>query len=146
MEQLKEFEKKYIKKRPKFNVGDTVKVYVKIVEGKKERIQAFIGTVIAKKGGGGISETFSVYKNAYGSAIERTFLLHSPSVDKIEVLRRGDVRKSKLYYIRGESGKKAKVKEKILKEAKTKKEKVLKEVRPEKPEKKVEEKSLEKKE
>ncbi|KPK33165.1 MAG: hypothetical protein AMS24_01980 [Chlamydiae bacterium SM23_39] len=105
-------ESKYLKKRERFNVGDTVKVYVKIFEGKKERIQSFLGIVIAKKGKG-ISETFTVYRNAYGSSMERVFLLNSPQITKIEVQKLGKVKKAKLYHLRGEKGKKAKIKEKL---------------------------------
>lgn len=97
---------------PDFHVGDTVKVHIRIIEGEKERIQVFTGTVIARKGSG-FSETFSVYRIAYGTNMERVFVLHSPRIAKIEVIRRGKVRQAKLYYIRGVSGKKAKVKEKI---------------------------------
>lgn len=94
---------------PDFRIGDTVKVHVRIIEGSKERIQVFQGTVIARQGTG-ISETFSVHRVAYGEGMERTFLLHSPRVAKIEVVRRGQVRRAKLYYLRGKKGKKAKVK------------------------------------
>lgn len=100
------------KKKPSFKVGDTVKVSTKIIEGEKERIQAFTGVVIARKGIGS-SETFTVYRNAYGSSMERVFLLNSPRVADVEVVREGDVCKSKLYFIRGQSGKKAKIKEKM---------------------------------
>jgi len=95
-----------------FNVGDTVKVHVRIIEGEKERIQVFTGTVIARKGKG-ISETISIYRVAYGSGMERIFLLHSPRIAKIEVVRSGKVRRAKLYYLRGAFGKASKVKEKI---------------------------------
>ena len=87
---------------PVVNVGDTVKVHVKIVEGDKSRIQVFEGTVIAKKHGG-ISETFTVRRVAHGCGIERVFPVHSPSVDKVEVVRRGKVRRAKLYYLRKEN-------------------------------------------
>ena len=100
------------KEMPVINVGDTVKVHVKIVEGDKSRIQAFEGTVIAKKHGG-ISETFTVRRVAHGCGIERVFPVHSPSVDKVEVVRRGKVRRAKLYYLRDRVGKAAKVKENI---------------------------------
>lgn len=100
------------KKRPDFKVGDTIVVSTKIIEGEKERIQLFTGVVIAKKGVGN-SATFTVYRNAYGSSMERVFLLNSPRVSDIEVVRVGDVCKSKLYHIRGETGKKAKIREKI---------------------------------
>lgn len=97
---------------PVVNVGDTVKVSVKIKEGDKYRIQVFEGTVIAKKHGG-INETFTVRRVAHGCGIERVFPVHSPIVDKVEVVRTGKVRRSKLYYIRKRVGKAAKVKEQI---------------------------------
>ena len=97
---------------PQFNVGDTVKVHVRIQEGEKSRIQIFEGTVIAKKHGG-ISETFTVRRVAHGCGIERVFPVHSPAVDKVEVIRHGKVRRAKLYYLRDRVGKAAKVKEQI---------------------------------
>ncbi len=97
---------------PKFEVGDTVVVHNKIVEGTRERIQLFEGTVIAKRNGG-ISETFTVRRIAYGVGVEKTFPLHSPKVAKVEVIRRGKVRRAKLYYVRDRVGKAAKVKEQI---------------------------------
>ena len=97
---------------PAFSVGDTVKVHVRIKEGDKSRIQVFEGTVIAKQHGG-ISETFTVRRVAYGCGMERVFPLHSPVVDKVEVIRRGKVRRAKLYYLRDRVGKAAKVKEDI---------------------------------
>ncbi len=100
------------KEAPAVNVGDTVKVHVKIKEGDKYRIQIFEGTVIAKKHGG-INETFTVRRVAHGCGIERVFPVHSPVVDKVEVVRGGKVRRGKLYYIRGRVGKAAKVKEQI---------------------------------
>ena len=100
------------KEMPEINIGDTVKVHVKIVEGDKSRIQVFEGTVIAKKHGG-ISETFTVRRVAHGCGIERVFPVHSPSVDKVEVVRHGKVRRAKLYYLRDRVGKAAKVKENI---------------------------------
>ena len=100
------------KEAPAVNVGDTVKVHVKIKEGDKYRIQIFEGTVIAKKHGG-INETFTVRRVAHGCGIERVFPVHSPGVDKVEVVRGGKVRRGKLYYIRGRVGKAAKVKEQI---------------------------------
>jgi large subunit ribosomal protein L19 len=96
---------------PEFNVGDTVKVFVKVVEGNRERLQAFEGTVIQRKNGG-ISETFTVRRVSYGTGVERTFPLHSPRIDHIEVVRRGKVRRAKLFYLRDRVGKAAKVKEK----------------------------------
>ncbi len=97
---------------PEFNVGDTVKVHVQIKEGEKSRIQVFEGTVIAKKHGG-ISETFTVRRVSHGCGIERVFPIHSPAVDKVEVIRHGKVRRAKLYYLRDRVGKAAKVKEQI---------------------------------
>lgn len=95
---------------PAFNVGDTVKVMVKVIEGDKERLQAFEGVVIARKHGG-ISETFTVRRLSFGVGVEKTFPIHSPKVAKIDVVRRGKVRRAKLYYLRERTGKAAKVKE-----------------------------------
>ncbi|MGE5380236.1 MAG: 50S ribosomal protein L19 [Methylocystaceae bacterium] len=95
---------------PAFRPGDTVKVHVKVVEGNRERIQIFEGTVIRRRGGG-LSETFTVRKIAYGVGVERTFPLHSPRIAKVEITRHGKVRRSRLYYLRSRIGKKAKVKE-----------------------------------
>ncbi len=95
---------------PQFNVGDTIKVHNLIREGTRERIQIFEGTVIARHGGG-ISETFTVRRVAYGCGVEKTFPLHSPHVAKVEIVRHGKVRRSKLYYLRDRVGKAAKVKE-----------------------------------
>ena len=97
---------------PSFNVGDTVKVSFKVIEGTRERIQIFEGTVIAKRHGG-ISETFTVRRLSFGIGVERTFPLHSPKITKVDVVRKGKVRRAKLYYLRGRTGKAAKVKEKI---------------------------------
>ena len=96
---------------PDFRPGDSVKVHVKVVEGNRSRIQAFAGVVIARNGSG-IAEAFTVRKVSFGTGVERTFPLHSPIIDKLEVERRGDVRRSKLYYLRGLRGKAAKIKEK----------------------------------
>jgi large subunit ribosomal protein L19 len=95
---------------PVFNVGDTVKVHVKVVEGNRERIQVYEG-VVMKRQGGGLSETFTVRRISYGIGVERTFPLHSPRLDKIEVVRRGKIRRAKLNYLRGRVGKRAKIKE-----------------------------------
>ncbi|MFD2628364.1 50S ribosomal protein L19 [Oceanobacillus kapialis] len=95
---------------PDFRPGDTVKVHVKVVEGSRERIQVFEGVVI-KRQNGGISETFTVRKISYGVGVERTFPVHSPRIDKIEVSRRGIVRRAKLYYLRNLRGKAARIKE-----------------------------------
>ena len=97
---------------PNFGPGDTVRVHVKIVEGKRERIQVFEGLVI-KRQGGGIRETFTVRKISFGVGVERTFPVHSPKIEKIEVTRFGKVRRAKINYIRGRVGKAAKVKEQI---------------------------------
>ena len=95
---------------PDFKAGDTVKVYVKIVEGQKERIQAFEGVVIRKKRGNSRT-TFTVRKISYGVGVERTFPMHSPVIDRVDVVSRGKVRRSRLYYLRGRKGKEAKIKE-----------------------------------
>ena len=97
---------------PVFSVGDTVKVFFKVIEGNKERIQAYEGIVIARKHGG-LRETFTVRRISSGIGVERTFPVHSPKIDKVEVLRRGRVRRAKLYYLRDLSGKAAKIKEQI---------------------------------
>lgn len=99
---------------PEFSIGDTVRVGVNIREGNRERIQNFEGTVIARKGSG-VSETFTVRRLSYGVGVERVFPLHSPNVKDIKVIRRGRVRRSKLYYLRDRVGKAAKVKEEIRK-------------------------------
>jgi large subunit ribosomal protein L19 len=96
---------------PAFSPGDTINVHVKVIEGAKERIQVFKGVVIRRQGGG-IRETFTVRKESYGVGVERTFPVHSPNIDHIEVVTRGDVRRAKLYYLRELRGKKAKIKEK----------------------------------
>lgn len=95
---------------PSFSIGDTIRVWVKVVEGSRERLQAFEGTVIAKRNGG-VRETFTVRRVSYGIGVERTFPIHSPRVDHIEVIRRGKVRRAKLYYLRSLQGKAAKIKE-----------------------------------
>ncbi len=94
---------------PKLNIGDTLKVFVKVVEGTRERLQAFEGYLIARKGGG-LSETITVRRVSYGIGVERTFPLHSPRIDKIEVVRQGKVRRAKLFYLRDRVGKAAKIK------------------------------------
>ncbi len=110
---IQKLEKQQMKQEiPDFRIGDTVRVHTRIIEGDKERVQVFTGTVIARKGTG-VSETFSVHRVAYGEGMERVFPLHSPRVAQIEVVKRGHVRRSKLYYLRGTSGKKAKVKGKL---------------------------------
>lgn len=97
---------------PDFRIGDTVRVHVRIVEGDKERVQVFMGTVIAIKGTG-LSKTFSVHRVAFGEGMERVFPVHSPRIAKIEVVKHGDVRRAKLYYLRGTSGKKSKVRSQL---------------------------------
>ena len=96
---------------PDFNPGDTVRVMVRVTEGGKERLQAFEGTVI-KRQGSGVRETFTVRKISYGVGVERTFPVHSPRIDRIEVVRHGDVRRAKLYYLRERRGKASRIKEK----------------------------------
>ncbi|MDO4716836.1 MAG: 50S ribosomal protein L19 [Propionibacteriaceae bacterium] len=96
---------------PSFRAGDSVRVHVKVIEGSRSRVQVFAGVVIAKNAGG-VQESFTVRKLSFGIGVERTFPLHSPIIDKIEVERRGDVRRAKLYYLRGLRGKAAKIKEK----------------------------------
>ncbi len=111
---IQRLEKRQLKNNiPDFRVGDTVKVHTRIIEGEKERIQVFTGTVIARSGTG-LSETFSIHRVAYGEGMERVFLLHSPRIAKIEVTRQGQVRRAKLYYLRGTQGKAAKVKASIV--------------------------------
>jgi large subunit ribosomal protein L19 len=97
---------------PDFRVGDTLNIHTRIVEGEKERIQLFTGTVIARRGGG-VSETVALYRVSYGAGMERVFMIHSPKIARIEVVRSGKASKSKLYHLRGSSGKKSKVKEQI---------------------------------
>lgn len=114
-EALKSIAADSIKAEPlQFEIGDTLKIYVKIREGEKERIQMFEGTVIARRGSG-VSETFTVRRVSYGVGVERVFPVNSPAVDRIEVVRHGKVRRSKLYYLRDRVGKAAKVKELIKK-------------------------------
>ena len=96
---------------PDFAPGDTLKVHVKVIEGNKERVQVFQGAVIARQGGG-LQETFTVRKLSFGVGVERTFPVHSPTISKIEIVTRGDVRRAKLYYLRDRVGKSAKIKEK----------------------------------
>ena len=113
MDLMQNFNEKYLKAEPpKVEVGDTVRVHIKVKEGNRERIQVFEGTVIAKKHGG-ISETFTVRRTSYGVGVERVFPMHSPFVEKVEVVRKGKVRRAKLFYLRGRTGKAAKVKEEL---------------------------------
>lgn len=109
---IRSIEEEFVRKDlPRFSPGDTVKVHVKVVEGNRERIQVFEGTVI-KIRGEGISRTFTVRRITYGVAVERTFPIHSPRIARVEVTRRGKVRRARLFYLRGLMGKKARVKEK----------------------------------
>ncbi len=113
MDLIKELENQQMKKEvPVANVGDTVRVHVRIKEGSRERIQVFEGIVIAKKHGG-IEETITVRRLAYGVGVEKVFPIHSPSIEKIETVRTGFVRRAKLYYLRDRVGKAAKVREKL---------------------------------
>lgn len=115
---IREIEAEQLKKDvPEFNVGDTVKVYAKVVEGTRERLQMFEGTVL-KRQGGGARETFTVRRISYGVGVERTWPLHSPRIDRIEVVRYGIVRRAKLNYLRDRIGKAAKVKEDINRRSK----------------------------
>ena len=113
MDKIQAFVNEQLKSElPQFGIGDGVKVYIRIVEGEKTRTQLFEGTVIAKHGGG-ISETFTVRRVSYGVGVEKTFPIHSPNVEKVEVYREAKVRRAKLYYLRSRVGKAAKVKEKV---------------------------------
>ena len=113
MDLLKAVSSKYMKEElPTMNVGDTVRIHVKIKEGSRERIQVFEGTIIARKHGG-IEETITVRRLSYGVGCEKVFPVHSPSIVKVETIRRGKVRRAKLYYLRDRMGKAAKVKERV---------------------------------
>lgn len=113
MDKIQAFVSEQLKKEvPQFEVGDVIRVHNKIKEGTRERIQLFEGTVIAKHGGG-ISATFTVRRISYGVGLEKTFPLHSPNVERVDLVRAGKVRRAKLYYLRDKVGKDAKVKEKI---------------------------------
>ena len=113
MNLIEAFTNEQLKKEiPLIRVGDTVRVYNKIKEGNRERIQLFEGTVIGKHGGG-ISETFTVRRVSYGVGVEKTFPIHSPNVEKVEIVRVGKIRRAKLYYLRGRVGKASKVKEQL---------------------------------
>jgi large subunit ribosomal protein L19 len=108
---IKMVEQDYMKKKiPPFRPGDTVKVHVKVVEGSRERTQVFEGTVIRRRGSG-LGETFTVRRMSYGVGVERTFPIHSPRLDKIEIVRRGRIRRARLYYLRERVGKAARIKE-----------------------------------
>mgnify|MGYP001630899577 CR=1 FL=1 len=111
MDLMQAFTQKHLKAvAPQVQVGDTIRVHLKVKEGNRERIQVFEGTVIAKKHGG-IEETFTVRRISYGIGVEKVFPVHSPAIEKIELVRHGKVRRAKLYYLRGRVGKAAKIKE-----------------------------------
>jgi len=111
MDKLAQLEREQLKsKLPVFTPGDTIRVHLKVVEGGRERIQAFEGVVIGRKRGGA-RETFTVRRISHGLGLERTFPLHSPRIDRLEVLRKGKVRQAKLYYLRGKVGREARIKE-----------------------------------
>ena len=111
MDLMQSFNEKYLKTEPpKVEVGSTVRVHIKVKEGNRERIQVFEGTVIAKKHGG-LEETFTVRRVSYGVGVEKVFPVHAPSIEKIETVRHGKVRRAKLYYLRDRVGKSAKIKE-----------------------------------
>ena len=113
MDLIKELNKETLaNEKPQVKIGDTIRVHVKVKEGSRERIQVFEGTVIAKKHGG-IEETITVRRISYGVGVEKVFPVYSPSIDHIEVVRSGAVRRAKLYYLRGRVGKAAKIKEKL---------------------------------
>ena len=112
MDLIKALNEKQLKEVPQVLVGDTVRVHVKVKEGARERIQVFEGTVIAKKHGG-IEETITVRRLSYGVGVEKVFPVHSPSIEKIEMVRHGYVRRAKLYYLRDRVGKAAKIREKL---------------------------------
>ena len=112
MDMIKSLETEQLKKNlPEMSIGDTVKVYVKVKEGNRERLQMFEGIVIKKKGSG-INQTFTVRRVSYGVGVERAFLIHSPRIDRVEIAKKGIVRRAKLYYLRERTGKAAKIKEK----------------------------------
>ena len=128
MDIIKSIEHEQMKNKiPVLNVGDTVKVHVRVKEGNRERIQVFEGIII-KVQGGGVNKTFTVRKNSYGVGVEKTFLVHSPAVEKVEVVRVGKVRRAKLFYLRDRLGKSAKTKEKIGARIETKEETIKEEI------------------
>ncbi|MCL4218400.1 MAG: 50S ribosomal protein L19, partial [Candidatus Hydrogenedentes bacterium] len=112
MQEIEKAQQKDAGKAPQFNVGDTVRVHFRIVEGEKERIQVFEGVVIGCKGGAGANAKFTVRRLAFGEGVERVFPLHSPRIEKVDVIREGHVRRAKLYYLRDRVGKAARVKAK----------------------------------
>src|SRR2546428_662395 len=107
---IDQLERRQLRKVPRFKAGDTVRVHFKVIEGQRQRIQVFEGIVL-KKQGSGMNESFTVRKQSFGVGVERTFPLHSPKIDKIEVTAIGDVNRAKLYYLRGKVGRKARVRE-----------------------------------
>ena len=107
---IQDIERRQLRDVPRFKAGDTVRVHFRVIEGSRQRIQVFEGIVI-KRQGAGVRETFTVRKNSFGVGVERTFPLHSPKIDKLEVMQIGDVNRAKLYYLRGKVGKKARVRE-----------------------------------
>jgi large subunit ribosomal protein L19 len=107
---IQDIERRQLREVPRFKAGDTVRVHFKVIEGSRQRIQVFEGVVI-KRQGAGARETFTVRKNSFGVGVERTFPLHSPKIDKLEVMQIGDVNRAKLYYLRGRIGKKARIRE-----------------------------------
>jgi large subunit ribosomal protein L19 len=107
---IQELERRQLRELPRFKAGDTVRVHFRVIEGTRQRIQVFEGICI-KRQGAGVRETFTVRKTSFGVGVERTFPLHSPKIDKIEVTAIGDVNRAKLYYLRGKIGKKARVRE-----------------------------------
>jgi large subunit ribosomal protein L19 len=107
---IQDIERRQLREVPRFKAGDTVRVHFRVIEGQRQRIQVFEGIVL-KRQGAGARETFTVRKNSFGVGVERTFPLHSPKIDKIEVAMIGDVNRAKLYYLRGKIGKKARIRE-----------------------------------
>jgi large subunit ribosomal protein L19 len=107
---IQEIERRQLREVPRFKAGDSMRVHFKVIEGTRQRIQVFEGVVIRRQGAG-VRETFTVRKNSFGVGVERTFPLHSPKIDKIEVTAVGDVNRAKLYYLRGRVGKKARIRE-----------------------------------
>lgn len=131
--------KEYLRKLPDIRVGDTIKVFQKIKEGNKERVQVFEGLVLAKKHGAGIEGTITVKKVIAGVGVEKIFPLHSPNVEKFEIVSRGKVRRAKLYYLRERTGKKAKIKKKLYVPGEETKEEIEQETTPENNEKQANE-------
>jgi large subunit ribosomal protein L19 len=107
---IQELERRQLREVPPFKAGDTVRVHFRVIEGNRQRIQVFEGIVLRRQGAG-VRETFTVRKNSFGVGVERTFPLHSPKIDKIEVTALGDVNRAKLYYLRGKVGRKARIRE-----------------------------------